>query len=66
MTAFRIALSNIRGNGFRSFTIFLSVLCLSAFLFSTTLLIKGAENSLNVGLNRLGADILVVPNGAES
>jgi putative ABC transport system permease protein len=39
---------------------------LSIFLFSTTLMIKGAENSLNVGINRLGADILVVPVGAES
>lgn len=66
MDTLRIALKNIRGSGFRSFIIFLCVLCLSAFLFSTTLLIKGAENSLNVGINRLGADILVVPAGAES
>jgi putative ABC transport system permease protein len=66
LNSLRIALKNIKGNGFRSFAIFMSVMCLSIFLFSTTLMIKGAENSLNVGINRLGADILVVPVGAES
>jgi putative ABC transport system permease protein len=66
LNTLRIALKNIKGNSFRSFAIFMSVMCLSMFLFSTTLMIKGAENSLNVGINRLGADILVVPLGAES
>jgi putative ABC transport system permease protein len=66
LNSLRIALKNIKGNSFRSFAIFMSVMCLSMFLFSTTLMIKGAENSLNVGINRLGADILVVPIGAES
>lgn len=66
MKPIKLAWQNIKGNGFRSLAIFLCVMFLSAFLFSTTLLIKGAENSLNVGINRLGADILVVPVGAES
>jgi putative ABC transport system permease protein len=66
LNTLKIALKNIQGNGFRSFAIFASVMCLSVFLFSTTLLITGAQNSLNVGINRLGADILVVPVGAES
>jgi putative ABC transport system permease protein len=62
----RIVITNIKGTGFRSFSIFMSVMCLSIFLFTTTLLINGAQHSLNVGINRLGADILVVPVGAES
>jgi putative ABC transport system permease protein len=35
-------------------------------LLGTTLIISGAQNSLNVGIQRLGADILVVPEGAET
>lgn len=66
MNTLTIALKNIKGNGFRSLTIFLCVMSLSAFLFSTTLLIKGAQDSLNTGINRLGADILVVPAGSET
>ena len=66
MKQLRLALKNIQGSGFRSFVIFLCVMTLSAFLFSTTLVINGAQNSLNTGLNRLGADIIVVPAGAES
>jgi putative ABC transport system permease protein len=38
----------------------------AVFSLSTTLLIKGAERSLNLGLERLGADIVVVPAGAET
>jgi putative ABC transport system permease protein len=66
MKLIRLAIQNIQGSGFRSFVIFLCVMSLSAFLFSTTLMINGAQNSLNVGISRLGADIIVVPSGAES
>jgi putative ABC transport system permease protein len=38
----------------------------AGFFLSTTLLIWGAEHSLNAGLERLGADIVVVPSGAET
>jgi putative ABC transport system permease protein len=66
MKQLRLAIKNIQGSGYRSFVIFLCVMGLSGFLFSTTLVINGAQNSLNTGLNRLGADIIVVPTGAES
>ncbi len=65
MALIRLALKNIRGNGFRSLAILLAVMGVAGFLLSTTLIIKGAENSLDAGLKRLGADILVVPQGAE-
>jgi putative ABC transport system permease protein len=60
-----LSLKNIRGAGFRSLAIFLMVMGVAGFLLATTLLIKGAEYSLDSGLKRLGADILVVPTGAE-
>jgi putative ABC transport system permease protein len=42
------------------------VLIASAFLFGTTILISGFEHSLNSGLERLGADIIVIPTGSET
>lgn len=61
-----LALKNIRGNGFRSLAIFLAVMGVAGFLLATTLIIAGARYSLDSGLKRLGADILVVPSGAET
>lgn len=66
MSLLRLALKNICGSTFRSSIIFMCVLGVSAFLLGTTLIISGAQNSLNVGIERLGADILVVPEGAET
>ncbi len=65
MSLWRLALNNIKGSAFRSAIIFACVLGISAFLLGTTLVIP-AQNSLNVGIERLGADILVVPEGAET
>jgi putative ABC transport system permease protein len=61
-----LALKNIRGTGFRSAAIFLAVMGVAGFLLATTLLITGVQYSLDSGLKRLGADILVVPAGAET
>jgi putative ABC transport system permease protein len=61
-----LALKNIRGSGFRSLAIFLAVMGVAGFLLATTLIITGAQYSLDSGLKRLGADILVVPKGAET
>ena len=66
MQLLRLAVKNIKGNGFRSLAIFLAVMGVAGFLLATTLIIKGAEYSLDSGLKRLGADILVVPAGAEN
>lgn len=65
MQLIRLALKNIKGNGFRSIAIFLSVVSMTGFLLTTTLIIAGSRYSLDSGLERLGADILVVPDGAE-
>ncbi len=66
MRLLKLALKNIRGSGFRSVAIFLCVMGVAGFLLATTLIIKGAEYSLDSGLKRLGADILVVPTGADN
>ena len=65
MRLLRLALKNIRGSGFRSTAIFLCVTGIAGFLLATTLVIKGSQNSLDSGIKRLGADIIVVPQGAE-
>ncbi len=61
-----LALKNIRGSGFRSLAIFLAVMGVAGLLLATTLVIAGVRYSLDSGLQRLGADILVVPVGAET
>ena len=66
MNFFSLAFRNIRSSSFRSLIIFACVFGVAGFFLSTTLIIRGAENSLNTGLERLGADIIVVPAGAES
>jgi putative ABC transport system permease protein len=65
MQLVRLALKNIRGSGFRSIAVFLAVMGVAGFLLATTIIIAGARYSLDSGLARLGADILVVPEGAE-
>ena len=61
MDLFHLATRNIRRNAFRSFAIFLIVTGVVGLLVSSTLLISGVNYSLNSGLKRLGADLLVVP-----
>lgn len=65
MNLFRFTLRNIAGSSTRSLTVFLCVLGVAVFFSATTLIVMGAQNSLQKGIERLGADILVVPEGAE-
>jgi len=65
MKLLNLAFKNIRGSGFRSVAIFLCVMGVAGFLLSTMLIIQGSQNSLNSGIKRLGADIVVVPAGAQ-
>ena len=61
----RLALRNIAGSAFRSWVIALCALVVAGLALSTTLLVGGAQSSLRLALERLGADILVVPKGAQ-
>lgn len=65
MRLIRLAIKNIAGSGFRSTAIVLCVMGIAGFLLSTTVIIKGSQDSLESGLRRMGAEILVVPQGAE-
>jgi putative ABC transport system permease protein len=56
---------NLTGRAFRSVAIILSVALLVTLLFSATIVVKGVDKSLEKGLGRLGADILVIPKGYE-
>jgi len=60
-----LVFKNIFSNGWRSVAIFLCVTGLSFSLLATALVIKGNEHSLRAGIERLGADIIVVPVGAQ-
>ncbi len=66
MNVIQLALKNISGNSFRSGVVALCALLVAAFALTTTLLMRGAENSLRLAINRLGADIVVVPAGSEA
>jgi putative ABC transport system permease protein len=56
---------SISGRAYRSGLVVSFMAVLAAFIMSTTLLAKSIGNSLRVGTERLGADIIVVPAGKE-
>ena len=58
-----LAAQNLRRKPFRSFVTIAIVGLAAGALFSATLLIGSVDRSLEVGLQRLGADLLVVPQG---
>jgi len=66
MQILRLAIKSIRHSSFRSIAIFIAVAGVAGFLLATTLVIASARYSLDSGLKRLGADILLVPAGTES
>jgi putative ABC transport system permease protein len=66
MSVVQLAWKNISGNAFRNGVVSVCALLLSAFALFTTLVIRGAESSLRMTIDRLGADIVVVPEGSEA
>lgn len=65
MSVLHLVRQGIAGRKFRSALVILFIAVLAAFLLATTLLSRGMEHSLRVGVERLGADIVVVPQGKE-
>ncbi len=61
MSILRLALRSTGGRQFRSVLIAACIMVISGCLLTITLLAVGQRHSLNVGLERLGADIMVVP-----
>jgi putative ABC transport system permease protein len=66
MNLIQLARRNIAGNAFRSWVVALCALLVASFALGTTLILRGAENSLQLAIERLGADIVVVPEGTET
>ena len=61
-----VALKNLKRKLTRTWLLFAIVVVVSCTLFSATLFLKSINNALKIGTYRLGADILVVPESAES
>jgi putative ABC transport system permease protein len=62
----QFAWKNISGNSLRSWVVAICALVVAAFALFATLLLRGAAASLELAVQRLGADIVVVPAGAET
>lgn len=56
-----LAFRNVSRNSFRSAVIFASSALMAGFLIATNMIIGGAQQSLQLALDRLGADIVVAP-----
>jgi putative ABC transport system permease protein len=54
------------GNELRSWLLGLCAFCIAAFAVTTVLVVHGAQDSLHLAADRLGADVVVVPRGAET
>ncbi|MDA8087649.1 MAG: hypothetical protein M0Z75_13205, partial [Nitrospiraceae bacterium] len=61
-----VAIKNIRRKVIRSVLLLLAVTVVTGTIFSATLFISSMRNALRIGTNRLGADVLVVPDKYES
>jgi putative ABC transport system permease protein len=66
MNLLHLAWRNIAGSSFRSWVVLLCALVVTGLSLSTLLIVHGAEDSLRLAMQRLGADIIVVPEGAET
>ena len=61
MNLLRLVSQSIRGRRFRSGLIVTFIALLAGLMLSSTLVLRGMESSLRTGMERLGADIIVVP-----
>lgn len=59
----QLAWKNVLGNAFRSLAVFLSAAVVAGMALAATFVVRGAEAGLRSNLERLGADILVLPWG---
>jgi putative ABC transport system permease protein len=66
VTVLGLALRNIVGNAYRSGVIILCVMVLASLSLTITLVVRGAEDSVRLAVERLGADVVVMPRGVET
>jgi putative ABC transport system permease protein len=58
-----LIVKNVVGNGFRSLAILICAAVVASLVLTATFVVRGAEDSLHRSLERLGADMLVLPWG---
>jgi putative ABC transport system permease protein len=63
MNIYNLALKNISGSAFRSWVVALCALAVASLALMTVMIMRGAEKSLRLAIDRLGADIIIVPEG---
>jgi len=63
VTTYRISSANLRRRIFRTAALLTSLTIVIGAFFSDILLSRSIENTLEVGAGRLGADLMVVPEG---
>jgi putative ABC transport system permease protein len=61
-----LALRGVAGSAYRSWLIGACALIVAAVVLSTVIVVYGARQSLHLAMDRLGADVVVVPKGAEA
>jgi putative ABC transport system permease protein len=65
MNLTRLALKDISGNAFRSGVIVVCAILVAGLSLATVLIARGADDSLRLTQERVGADMVVVPKGTE-
>ncbi len=63
LTLSYIILQNLKRKPYRTAAVALFVMIATGSLFAATILLRGVQNSLEVGVARMGADVIVVPRG---
>src|SRR5512135_2085112 len=58
---FRLVVKNLQNYPYRNIAVVLSFAIIAGTLFSALYLVGGARQSLETGMDRMGADIMVVP-----
>lgn len=63
LNAFHIAIKNLEYRKFRSIAMIFFIILLSASLFISSLIISNIKIGMNKAVKRMGADIIVIPDG---
>jgi putative ABC transport system permease protein len=61
VTLLYLVLQDLKGRKLRSLLIVFFILVLTGFLLATTVILRGVQKSLRTGMEKLGADIIVIP-----
>ncbi len=61
----RLVLANLEQSAFKTWVISLCAALVAMFALAATIVLGGARQSLDLAMQRLGADIIVVPTGVE-